>query len=849
MGAQFHCGSQKRRIRILSPSAGGGFLNGIDFLEVLDDKAALLPSPRQQTLLVRLFQPVAALAADNVQIDGGVRTTSIHVQWAFPATSVPPATPAEQAYFAALPDPNRVLVVRTDVYGDFSIYRLSLVGSVAQDETDPPPGFDPVLSHVDFSFKVECKSDFDCEQDTACPPAVLPAPQINYLAKDYASFRRVLLDRIAHTVPDWRERNPADIGVMLVELLAYAGDQLSYYQDSTATEAYLGTARQRISVRRHARLLDYFMHEGVNARAWVCVEVGGVVVLRHDRSDGVTAFTTRITEGPRIDATPAQLDLLLQTKQASLFEPMHDAILFPPHNAIDLYTWGDDGCCLPGGATKATLVDDDSDPSKRLLLMPGDVLIFEEWLGRMAPHLAADADPVRRQAVRLVSVSPQATTTGAGPASQRLPGVAKHDPLTGAAIVEIEWHADDALAFPLCVSTTAEGVPVERMSGVRGNVVMTDHGRTLGAEALVPAVPPADLKYQPTLKWPDITHGVPYVHEDALGLAAGATLRQDERATLPAVKLTGSPEPWTLVHDLLRSDPLARDFVVELDDDGAGHLRFGDGILGKEPDANLSAVYRVGRGRVGNVGAESLAQVWSVDPGIKNVRNPLLAVGGLDPEPAADVKAYAPEAFRVQERAVTEADYALIAERHPEVLKACATRRWTGSWYTVFLTVDRKGGRPLDEAFRQELVAFMETYRLAVEDVEIALPIFVPLDIRLVVCVKPGYFRAHVQAALQKVFSNRRNSDGSIGFFHPDRFTFGQPVYLSQVVGEAMNVTGVDWVDPEDPSFVFQRFAELPAGEIALGLISMQQLEIARLDNDASLPENGRIQFNLDGGQ
>ena len=30
---------------------------------------------------------------------------------------------------------------------------------------DTPPGFDPQLSAVDFSFKVECPSDFDCERN------------------------------------------------------------------------------------------------------------------------------------------------------------------------------------------------------------------------------------------------------------------------------------------------------------------------------------------------------------------------------------------------------------------------------------------------------------------------------------------------------------------------------------------------------------------------------------------------------------------------------------------------------------------------------------------------------------
>ena len=73
-------------------------------------------------------------------------------------------------------------------------------------------------------------------------------------------------------MPDWQERHVPDLGIALVELLAYAGDHLSYYQDAVATEAYLDTARQRISVRRHARLVDYLMHEGCNARAWVCIE-------------------------------------------------------------------------------------------------------------------------------------------------------------------------------------------------------------------------------------------------------------------------------------------------------------------------------------------------------------------------------------------------------------------------------------------------------------------------------------------------------------------------------------------------------------------------------------------------
>jgi hypothetical protein len=70
---------------------------------------------------------------------------------------------------------------------------------------------------------------------------------------------------------DCKERNPAGMSIVLVELLAYVGDQISYYQNSVATEAYLGTARKRISIRRHARLLDYVIHDGCYAKAWLTI--------------------------------------------------------------------------------------------------------------------------------------------------------------------------------------------------------------------------------------------------------------------------------------------------------------------------------------------------------------------------------------------------------------------------------------------------------------------------------------------------------------------------------------------------------------------------------------------------
>jgi predicted phage baseplate assembly protein len=319
--------------------------------------------------------------------------------------------------------------------------------------------------------------------------------------------------------------------------------------------------------------------------------------------------------------------------------------------------------------------------------------------------------------------------------------------------------------------------------------------------------------------------------------------------------------------DLLASDRFEAHFVVETEDDAQAYLRFaaeGDdhGLpppveRDRDPDQQptLVATYRIGNGRAGNVGADAISHVVVPDPGsldgVTRVRNPLPARGGIDPESTERVRLDAPQAFRVQQRAVTEQDYADVAARHPQVNRAVATRRWTGSWHTMFLTVDRTGGRPVDDGFEAELADFLSQFRLAGHDLEIEPPQFVPVEIVMTVCVAPGYFAEDVRLALLEAFSVRERPDGTRGFFHPDNFTFGDPVYVSKVIATAMQVPGVMWVDVTDrgegPNR-FRRFGEESRGEWERGRIDVERLEIVQLDSDPNAPENGRIEFLMEGG-
>src|SRR5262249_8810013 len=365
VNARYSCGDEPRRHDVSAHAT----LNGIDFLEVLDDPA-MPDEKRQRKLFVNFVKPLApnGLKLGQVRIDGGVRIRNVLVS----------------AITIGSGDANHVLTVEVDRAGDFSTYTLRLVRS--SDDSDPPDGFDVVLAAVEFSFKASCPSPFDCRPGDVCAPEPVPAPVIDYLAKDYSSFRRLMLDRLAASMPSWIERSPADLGVALVEALAYVGDHLSYQQDAIATEAYLGTARRRISARRHARLVDYFMHDGCNARAWIHVHVtGDVVTPTH------TLFLTRV-DGQPARVPPATLDRAL-LERPLVFEAMHDAALFAAHNDMPFWTWGDRECCLPRGATSATLGGDYPH------LAAGDVLIFEEIRGPRTGRVE-DADPEHRHAVR-----------------------------------------------------------------------------------------------------------------------------------------------------------------------------------------------------------------------------------------------------------------------------------------------------------------------------------------------------------------------------------------------------------------------------------------------------------------
>ena len=619
--------------------------------------------------------------------------------------------------------------------------------------------------------------------------------------------------------PDWTERHAADLGIALTEVLAYAADHLSYQQDAVGTEAYLGTARSRISLRRHARLVDYRIGEGCNARALVALATA---------QDELTVPAGALCY-PAVPGLPAagrdSPPRLAGTRPA--FAALQPATVFTEQNEITFYTWGDGDCCLPAGATAATLT------GHLTSLAAGTALVFEEMLGP-ATGSPADADPAHRCAVVLTSVR-----------RDDYQGQALTDPVTGAPVTQVSWAAEDALPFSVTVSVTVDGAPVTGVSVARGNIVLADQGVTVSGERLQAV--PSSGRYYPQLAQSPLTFQVPF----SAPASAQAFFAVDVSAALPVIALTDSAgNGWAPRPDLLSSGPQDRHFVPEVERDGTAFLRFGDGQHGAVPDPGLTftASYRVGNGSAGNVGRDVLGHLVlpTAAPGdppfpasaITGVRNPLAATSGTDPEPADHARQFAPFAFQHQQRCVTEADYGQQAALVPGVAQARGTLRWTGSWYSAFVSVE-----PAAPALTAQLTSVVGQdvgrLRMLGTDVAVEAAIVVGLRIALAVCVDPGHFRGDVYAALLARFS------GPGGLLAAGNFTFGQTVYASPLVAAAQAIEGVASVTLA----TFSRQDQPWVDGTARGFLTLGRLEIPRCDNDPDHLDHGTLTFILDGGK
>ena len=822
-------------------------LTGIDFVQVVD--------PAAQTVLRVFFHidpdqlqpPVITFPPGNpADVDfppGDVSIVSISGGESVAVADVVRATWTQ----AVVAGQSRVfLEVEVAEPGDFSIYRLTITSL----------RIDRFFNGVEFSFKQGCPSQLDCKpRPPECPPPSLVDFPVDYLARDYSSFRSALLDFAAQRYPRWAEVVEADAGVMLAEVMAALGDELSYFQDRVAREAYLQTATQRRSLRWHTSLVDYPIHHGLSAATLLAIEasVNGAFVPAGTRVwavlEGGLSVPFEIGEGLR------------DVRRFWIHQAWNE---IPAHNP--------DGSkpCLPIGSVEVYLRGQFPDAQ---LPAPADVGEHDddgEWVGRLMLLESTPDDPslpARRHVVRITEFEQG------------------EDPLCLEAglpvqFTRVAWDEAEATPFEMLLEATTACV----------NILPALAGETHTSYFAVGSIPsnaaPEAQGITVEREGPcnELTGERPVIYLFSLGETEkrGLGWRGELRRAAPEMELM-EVEPdtlvpstplreWTFLPSLLEATSRDRAFTLEngtwraifeverfgrtfTHHDYASQngftIRYGDGEFGLPPaeQSVFRVRYRTDVGTIANLPADSVTTLTdpsglSLAPTLSGLatgaRNPFAITSGIDPEDRTVVQQLAPEAFQVDTlRAVRDEDYREHAEKVEGVQRAGARARWTGSWLTEFVTIDPLNAFSLSDELRVLVESRLDAVRQVGREVYVNNPVYVNLDLIIHICVEPtAYAEQVLERVILALTVQKAGLYQSLPFFHPDNFTFGTPLYRAALEAAVQNVPGVRAVE----AIQIQARGITNIRDFVETVFEVSERQILRLENDRRFPERGSLQ-------
>ncbi len=746
---------------------------GIERLQI-----SLEPSesaPTHALLTVFLFEPAAGLGEESFALSGGRRVREI--PW------------------SKVGEGSTSVTLKLEVIGDHSPYTISLL-----DGAGLP--VDPFFASADFVFTVHCERG-------DCRPSPVEAnrehkkrPAVDLLTKDYRGFVSLLADRVRVGNPHWADLSPASLERALVELISHHGDMLSYYQDRVANEAFIEDASQRYSLRKHGSLLGYELSDGAAAET---------ILAFSSESNSYVPAGMEVTAPSRVNASQV------------VFHVLEGARVRKTHSELVLAAWpGATDAELAEGASRALLYGhvDELSPGQRLAVVQGSftqVVTLSEvrymalpgWVDD--PGTALPVDPVQNPTkVTAISWEP--------PLGQAVRPWDDEQPffLRGN-LVDARFGEARTSRIPLSKET---------LSRDRQRAVVVRDLREGGDVFLLRA-----------LKVPD----GPVLFSEKV-LDDGSVLR------VPLIEVSLPQQRMYRVEHLHASHSYDAHYVASADEDGSIWLEFGDGRQGMAIEltdpapGELSIRYNVGEPIAGNCAANTLTRVVVPEGSTQldellglSVTNVTPGQGGRQSESREAARLAIPASLRHGrlERAVSTEDYARATLDVPGVAHATA-RVLGGAFNTVLVLIDPEGQAELSPALLKAVNDRLESVRMAGREYIVREPEYVPLEVKLAICVEPGALphrvRDGVYAALRPGTSTRP------GFFHPDRLSFGEEVELGDLLAEAQGVPGVRAVK----ALRFRKLRVAASGPVERR-IRLGATEVARLDADDDYPENGRL--------
>jgi len=805
--------TRDRRQLLLAP---GAVLNGIDYIDV---------GPGPARLSVHFLNTVAVRGSLSgsrpATISGGELVTGI---------AVDPID--ERTAWTADSQGRPVLALTVTTTGDLSTYRLAIASTK----------LDPFLSQAPFTFKAADHALTDCAAPTlSCPEPGKEEVPIDYLAKDFASFRQALSEFSTQRYPAWVERSEADLGVMLMEALAAMADELSYYQDRVLAESTLATATQRLSVVRHTRLVDYEPAPATVATTVLQLDVDPLPGAAPATDWKLDTSAPLLVSALGADGTAVNFEI--EDPAAGLAGAVSSAT--PAWATVDArwnraslspYYWDDSQRRLRAGSTDLYIT------GHGLGLHYGQRLLLDT-------HAAGTADAPTRELVTVSAVEEIS------------------DPLIGDPPPTLLTHVF------LVAATTSDHDLAD--TEVAGNIVPAVQGLRHEEQFEIPdpaAPSPGSVVVRVAANWTPQDPRPDYRYCLTAGPLAWLAKNGPDPPlpALPEIVLSqvrgdDSTPSWPFQHWLLDAGPADQVFTLtpeqyspvltssgttwfDYDGDGGTTIRFGDGTFGMTPlpGTEFRVIYRSGDGPAGNVPADAIANVV---PGqaqgglIKGCTNPFPATGGTDAETIAQIRSRAPQKFSAEPlHAVLASDYQSVAQSLPWVQQAAASFRWTGSWLTVLTRADPTGTEELAIAQLRSLTELLDEQRLAGYESYALPPDYVSIDLKITVRARPGYFENTVAAAVLARLQPGTLPDGTAGFFDHSMWGFGMPLESSTLLAAIQSCTGVDGVG----QIQYRQPGGRPDWAPLPPKVSVGDGEILRVDNDPGRPEAGSLQVRVE---
>jgi hypothetical protein len=671
---------------------------------------------------------------------------------------------------------------------------------------------------------------------------------LDYATRDYDGFRQLLVSVIDRHDTAWTERAAADLGIMVVELLAYELDRLAYAGDRVAEEGFLATARRRESARRHAALGDHVLDRGNATRGfqWLQLAAGQRISLParalltgsdpRDRSAApvyaetldATALDAARNRFSLVQSVPAGSKVLRlgagtggtsDLRDVGLAAGMWLVLGIPlsadvrdvmpgdpplqlatgevvrvarvmPHGVELVHalqrTWpgGDEGAWVLGNIVEV-----------RRGLTSAWTLIGRGGaaLGDIAhdQYLQLRMEIVRRlrmevEAVRASWIDRPAQHAQWTSACKAMTALRKRLEHTVVTALDLRNKDDRDELTELAAALEAAADQLRGILTAIGHDIPDALGKT--DRVAVPHQTIPDGKQVMDLPLAD--QPVLWMDPDAERPARSETLAI-------AVGTAGAWTRWIEQPDLLRSAPDDPHYVVELDGNARITLRFGDGTSGAvlPADAQVMARWVTGDQSGDDLRAGALGGEVSVDgkpiAAVTATSNPLATTGGRAPEDLDGIAARVERGLEQPAVPVTAEDYRLLLSERDGIVESAVSLV-----HGVVDIVVRPAGGPDAGIDAGQLLddtrTWLDANRLAGTTVSVRPPRPLPIDIGLAVDVHPDVsadeLRYLVQQRLAEAFGDApQDAAGN------PRPVLGAPRELGEVYHLVEDIPGVRW--------------------------------------------------------